>query len=112
MVKEAAHMMNSIVVGIIFAALAFSIRPGRPLGAVMLGIIYGLAVWVFMRYLLIPLNDPESTLFTSDRVSPQWVWWLSHAALGMTAGLFYHTVATQTLPERARRRRVELGRGH
>ncbi len=104
------HMMNSIVVGIVFAALAFAIRPGGPVAAVVLGVLYGLAVWAFMRYLLLPLNDPESTLFTTDRVSPQWVWWLSHAALGMTAGLFYYAVAGRRLSERPRHRRVQLGR--
>lgn len=31
----------------------------------------------------------EDDLFTTDVVSPQWVWWLALAVLGMTAGLVY-----------------------
>jgi hypothetical protein len=26
-------------------------------------------------------------------VSPQWVWWLAHAILGMTAGMFLYVVS-------------------
>lgn len=100
------HMMNSAMIGVVFAALAFTIRPRNVVVAVMLGVAYGLAIWVVMRYVVLPLNDPESTLFTTDRVSPQWVWWLSHAALGMTAGLVYRAAARAR--PRERRRQVEL----
>lgn len=103
------HMMNSMLVGIVFAALATALRPRSALTSIVVGIAYGLAVWVAMRYLVLPLNDPESTLFTTGRVSPQWAWWLSHAALGMTAGLVYHVASTRGRVRTARRLHAARG---
>jgi hypothetical protein len=40
-----------------------------------------------MRYVLLPINGGEDRLFTMSLVSPQWVWWVAHAALGMTVGM-------------------------
>jgi len=31
----------------------------------------------------------DKVLFTHSLVSPLWVWWIAHAALGMTASLVY-----------------------
>jgi uncharacterized membrane protein YagU involved in acid resistance len=87
------HMMMSAMVGIVFAALMFYIVKARDIVMPIVGgTAYGLLVWVVMRYLILPLNDGEAELFTKDLVSPQWVWWLAHAVLGMTAGIFYLTV--------------------
>jgi uncharacterized membrane protein YagU involved in acid resistance len=84
------HMLNSMVVGIVFVALMRTLR--NPPGALMLGTAYGVGLWALMRYVLLPLNTPEDRLFTTSAVSPQWVWWVAHVALGMTAGLVYATV--------------------
>lgn len=83
------HMMNSMMIGIVFAVLITALRPKSNAGPVMLGIAYGLLAWIVMRYVLLPLNTPEDDLFTTDLVSPQWVWWLAHAVLGMVAGLYF-----------------------
>ncbi len=76
------------------------------IASVMSGIVYGLLLWVVMRYGILPLRDSTKVLFTHSLVSPQWVWWVAHAALGMTAGLVY-AVAGQGiaggLPTRMRR---------
>jgi len=84
------HMMISAMVGIVFAAaMVYVIRARSLVTSVAVGTAYGLLVWVGMRYVLLPLNAGEADLFTTDLVSPQWVWWLAHAVLGMTAGAFF-----------------------
>jgi hypothetical protein len=83
------HMMNSMVIGIMFAAILTVLRPRGVLAPVMLGVAYALGLWALMRYAILPLNGGEARLFTTSLVSPQWVWWLAHAVLGMTAGLVY-----------------------
>ncbi len=84
------HMMNSVMIGIGFAALITALRPRDNLTPIMVGIAYGLGAWAVMRYGILPLRrDREADLFTNALVSPQWVWWLAHGVLGMTAGLVY-----------------------
>ena len=83
------HMANAMVVGVVFAALLTALRPRNDLVPIMLGVAYGLGLWAVMRYGILPLNAGEDDLFTKDLVSPQWVWWLAHGVLGMTAGLVY-----------------------
>ncbi len=104
------HMMNSMMAGVLFAALATGLvavlkrrRQLDPivldLAPIMLGVAYGLAVWAVMRYGVLPLRrDREADLFTTSLVSPQWVWWLAHAVLGMTAGVAFD-VARRVLPQ-------------
>lgn len=87
------HMANSMVAGVMFAGLATLLRLRGLISAVMAGVAYGLSLWAVMRYGILPLNEPESTVFTTDAVSPQWVWWLSHAILGMTAGTFFYVAS-------------------
>jgi hypothetical protein len=87
------HMTNSMIAGVMFAALATLPRLRGLETLVMAGVAYGLGLWAIMRYGIRPLRDPESTLFTTDLVSPQWVWWLAHAILGMTAGVFFYVVS-------------------
>jgi len=83
------HMMNSMLAGIVFAATMAALRPRDDLTPLMAGIAYGLGLWAIMRYAILPLNGGEDDLFTKDLVSPQWVWWLAHGVLGMTAGMVY-----------------------
>lgn len=83
-------MANSMMLGIVFVAgTALLVRRRGSLTPMALGTMFGLAVWVVMRYLLLPLNDGASGLFTGDAVSPGWVWWLAHGVYGMTLGLTY-----------------------
>lgn len=104
------HMVNSMMVGVVFAALMVALRVRDDVSPVVIGVAYGLGLWVLMRYVVLPLNDGEETLFTTDTVSPQWLWWLSHAAFGMTAGLYYDVVRRLLAPrprqERIRREEI------
>lgn len=81
------HMMNAMIIGIVFVALMRRLR--NPAGALMFGTAYGVGLWALMRYVLLPLYTPNDRLFTTSMISPQWVWWVAHVALGMTAGLVY-----------------------
>jgi uncharacterized membrane protein YagU involved in acid resistance len=91
------HMANSMMLGVAFAVLAaLFVRKADLITSVMAGTMFGLAVWVGTRYVLLPLNDGASDLFTGDTVSPQWVWWLAHGVFGMTLGVVYARLASRT----------------
>lgn len=79
------HMLNAIVVAVVFVALMRALR--NPPAAVVLGAAYGAGLWALQRYLLLPINTPEDRLFTTGLISPLWVWWIAHLALGTTIGL-------------------------
>jgi hypothetical protein len=81
------HMVNSMIVGVVFVALLRMLR--NPPGVLVLASAYGVGIWALMRYVLLPLNTPEDRLFTTSVISPQWVWWVAHIALGMTFGVVY-----------------------
>jgi lauroyl/myristoyl acyltransferase len=81
------HMMNAVIIGIVFVALMRVL--GNPPGAVMIGTAYGAGLWALQRYVFLPINTPEERLFTTSMISPEWVWWVAHVALGMTLGLVY-----------------------
>jgi hypothetical protein len=83
------HMMNSIFVAIVFVALMRILKVPAGALALVLGIAYGLGLWALQRYVTLPISKPEDTLFTTGRVSPQWVWWLAHLGLGTGIGLGY-----------------------
>ena len=94
-----AHGVNSVAVGVVFA-LAAAGAARRDLGTpVVLGLLCALALWAFMRYVVLPLNEGEARLFTTAAVAPAWVWWLAHAAFGVTAGLFFDAMR-RTVPRR------------
>jgi hypothetical protein len=81
------HMLNAILIGIVFAALLRGRR--NPPGVLVLGAAYGAGLWALQRYVFLPINTPEARLFTTALVSPQWVWWIAHVALGATIALVY-----------------------
>jgi hypothetical protein len=81
------HMLNAIVVAIAFVALLRILR--NPPGAPILGAAFGAALWAVQRYVFLPINTPEDKLFTTGLINPQWVWWISHLALGTTIGVVY-----------------------
>ena len=87
------HMMNSVLIGILFVALVAAARLRGAVAVVMFGVLYAVGAWALMRYGILPLRSSTKTLFTTATVSPQWVWWVAHAALGMTAGLAYLAAA-------------------
>jgi hypothetical protein len=51
------HMMNSAVLGVVFAALAGRGERGRG-AAVIWGAVYGLVVFIVMWYVVVPRVDP------------------------------------------------------
>jgi hypothetical protein len=59
----------------------------------VLGLGYGLVLWVIMRYGILPLRDSTKILFTTSTVSPQSVWWLAHAFFGLSIGIAYVAVS-------------------
>ena len=93
------HLANSMMLGVAFALLmAVVIKKQGVLASVALGTMFGIATWVVMRYVVLPLNADTADLFTGAAVSPQWLWYLAHAAFGMTLGLVYarHHAAAST----------------
>ncbi len=103
------HMMNSMIIGIVFVALMRMLR-NLP-GVLMLGTAYAVGLWALMRYVLLPINTPEDRLFTTSMISPQWVWWVAHVALGMTLGRVY-ALARQQLAQPLPQRLHDAGESH
>ena len=84
------HLANSMMLGVAFALLmAVVVKKQGVMASVALGTMFGIATWVVMRYLVLPLNAGTADLFTGAAVSPQWLWYLAHAAFGMTLGLIF-----------------------
>ncbi len=82
------HMMNSIVIGAIFVALVRAARPG-PAVTVMGGVVYGLAVyavmyWVLVRNVFTLWAAPGVQSFLSS--NPEWAWIVGHLVFGMILG--------------------------
>lgn len=78
------HMMNSIVLGIIFIAIARALRL-RGATSVIGGMVYGLVVygamyWVLLRGLL----ASSSASFLS--ANPEWSWVAAHLMFGVVLG--------------------------
>ncbi len=92
----AAHLVNSMLVGVAFSAFASGFGRRNWLAPVVLGFLYALALWALMRYGVLPLNEATDALFTTSRVAPQWVWWLAHGALGIVTGAFFHPARAAT----------------
>lgn len=81
-----AHMMNSMMIGVVGVALLAAVLGRRPplIAAVMQGVIFGLLMEVVIIHLIVnPIQD-INTLYTS---TPEWSWWASHAVFGMTLGI-------------------------
>src|SRR4051794_31415064 len=83
------HMMKAIFVAIVFVALMGILKKPPGAGGLVLGVAHGLRPWALQRYVTLPIRKSEDTLFTTGMVSPQWVWWLAHLALGTGIGLGY-----------------------
>ncbi len=56
------HMMNSMIAGVMFMALLSALRLRNELAAIMLGVAYGLLLWVIMRYGILPLRTSTKAL--------------------------------------------------
>jgi hypothetical protein len=101
-------MMNSALIGIAFVAILAAARVRGTAAPVMLGVLYGLGVWAVMRYGILPLRDSTEVLFTRSLVSPQWVWWVAHAVLGMSAGAVFAAAVGTRAPVAIQQRREHI----
>ncbi len=74
------HMMNSVILGLIFLAL-FAGRVGTPAARVVTGAVYGLGIFFFMWYLVVPAVDPVMLNLNAT------VFVLAHLMWGAALGL-------------------------
>ncbi|HKF17766.1 MAG TPA: hypothetical protein VKF14_11325 [Candidatus Dormibacteraeota bacterium] len=78
------HMMNSIVIGIIFIAIARAVHL-QGVGAVIGGVVWGAIAYVVMyRVLLRVLLASTSASFLS--ANPEWSWIAGHLMYGVVLG--------------------------
>jgi len=74
------HMMNSVILGVIFAAMVW--KPvHNPIVLAMAGMMWGAIVYVVMWWAVIPTIDPAMTLLNAP-----W-FFVSHLVFGMVLGL-------------------------
>jgi hypothetical protein len=83
----AAHVMNSMMLGILGLWLATRLFGGRPTvyQAVAFGMMFGVVLEVVILNLLVNtiLQTTVQTLYTS---TPEWSWWVAHIMFGATVG--------------------------
>ena len=79
------HMGNSLILGIVGVSLLTAIlgRRPNPVGAVVLGAAYGIAVEAILINGIISTQKIQ-TLYSS---TPHWSWWVGHGIFGATLGL-------------------------
>jgi len=79
------HMMNSIIIGLIFLAIAAALKL-RGITLVIAGMMYGIVVYLIMYYpILRGLLTSNSGSFLSS--NPEWSWVVAHIMYGMILGL-------------------------
>lgn len=78
------HMMNSIVLGVIFIAIARATRL-QGIAAVVGGIVYGVIVYAAMYWVLLRgvLSSTSASFLTA---SPEWSWIAAHLMFGVVLG--------------------------
>jgi hypothetical protein len=77
------HMMNSVILGLIFAYL-IAPRTRSLLGQVVAGLVYGVAVYIAMWFVVLPLVDP--VMLNLNAI----VFLLGHMMWGIALGLVNH----------------------
>jgi hypothetical protein len=79
------HMGNSLILGIAGVSLLTAIldRRPNPVGAVVLGAAYGIAVEAILVNGIVNTQKIH-TLYSS---TPHWSWWVGHGIFGATLGL-------------------------
>jgi uncharacterized membrane protein YagU involved in acid resistance len=78
------HMMNSIVLGVVFIAIARALRLYGP-AAVAGGMVYGVIVYVAMYWVLLRglLSSTSASFLTAN---PEWSWIAAHLMFGIVLG--------------------------
>lgn len=77
------------ILGILFAGLLSLAGAPGDAATLVSGVLFALAVWLIVRYAIVPLNDGEANLIRSSAVASQWYWWLSWAILGLGLGVSF-----------------------
>jgi uncharacterized membrane protein YagU involved in acid resistance len=78
------HMMNSVILGLIFIAIVGALRLRRAT-TVIVGMIYGLAVYAAMYWVVLRgLLAGNSGSFLS--ANPEWSWVVAHLMFGVALG--------------------------
>jgi hypothetical protein len=78
------HMMNSVVIGIVFILIARAVHL-RGVGALIGGMVYGVAVYAAMFWVLLRgLLASTSASFLS--ANPEWSWVAAHLMYGVVLG--------------------------
>ena len=90
------HMMMSVVLGVALAAALSRVGGSAVMtgGAALVGMVYGLIVWVVAQFVLWPSVDAAA----AERFTP-WVFGLGHLMYGLIVGL---AVASAKRPVRQR----------
>jgi hypothetical protein len=83
----AGHMMNSIILGLIFLAIALALQL-RGVAAVVVGMMYGIVVYAVM-YWVVLRNLLSGTSGSFLSANPEWSWVLSHLMFGAVLGLLF-----------------------
>ena len=78
------HLMNSIVLGVIFIAIARAIRV-QGIAAVAGGMVYGVIVYVAMYWVLLRgvLSSTSGSFLSAN---PEWSWIVAHLMFGVVLG--------------------------
>jgi uncharacterized membrane protein YagU involved in acid resistance len=89
------HMMNSIVLGLIFIAIARALRL-QGIAAVVGGMVYGLVVYVAMYWVLLRgvLTSTSGSFLSAN---PEWSWIAAHLMFGVVLGALAAYGALRTL---------------
>ncbi len=79
------HMMNSIIIGVIFLAIAAALRL-RGIALLVAAMVYGVIVYLVMYYPILRgiLSKNSGSFLTSN---PEWSWVLAHVMYGLILGL-------------------------
>jgi hypothetical protein len=83
----AGHMMNSIIFGLIFLAIAIVVQL-RGVAAVVVGMIYGIVVYAVM-YWVVLRNLLSGTSGSFLSANPEWSWVVGHLMFGAILGLLF-----------------------
>ncbi len=81
------HMMNSIIFGLIFLAIAVALKL-REVAAVVVGMMCGVVVYAVMNWLVLRnlLNGTSGSFLGAN---PEWSWILAHLMFGGVLGLLF-----------------------
>jgi hypothetical protein len=98
------HMMNSIVLGVIFIAIARALRL-QGVAAAVGGMVYGVIVYVAMYWVLLRgvLSSTSASFLSAN---PEWSWIAAHVMFGVVLGALAAYGPLRTLYGQTARRQL------